>query len=91
MLDVLHRLEKLGLIDSIVMWQEVRLIRNRFAHDYANDPEKNAAQLNIAFESTLDLYNMLNAIRTWFRNAYPMLELGKELPKMPGNWSRYDN
>lgn len=89
MLDVLHRLEKLGLIDSIVMWQEVRLVRNRFAHDYANDPEKNAAQLNIAFASTLDLYNMLNTIRTWFRNAYPMLELGKELPDMPGNWSGY--
>ena len=85
MLDVLHRLEKLGLIDSIVMWQEVRLVRNHFAHDYANDPEKNAAQLNIAFASTLDLYNMLNTIRTWFSNAYPMLELGKELPDMPGN------
>ena len=27
----------------------------------------------------------LNAIRTWFSNAYPMLELGKELPDMPGN------
>ena len=85
MLDVLHRLEKLGLIDNIVMWQEVRLVRNRFAHDYANDPEKNAAQLNIAFASTLDLYNMLNTIRIWFRNAYPTLELGKELPEMPGN------
>jgi hypothetical protein len=85
MLDVLHRLEKLGLIDSIVMWQEVRLVRNRFAHDYANDPEKNAEQLNIAFESTLDLYSMLNTIRTWFSNAYPTLELGKELPEMPGN------
>jgi hypothetical protein len=48
-------------------------------------PEKNAAQLNIAFASTLDLYNMLNTIRTWFRNAYPTLELGKELPKMPAD------
>lgn len=85
MLDVLHRLEKLGLIESFVMWQEVRLVRNRFAHDYANDPEKNAAQLNIAFESTQDVYNMLNTIRTWFSNAYPMVELGKELSDMPGN------
>ena len=85
MLDVLHRHEKLGLIHSIVMWQEVRLVRNRFAHDYANDPEKNAEQLNIAFASTDDLYSMLNTIRTWFRNAYPMLELGKELPEMPCN------
>ena len=73
------------------MWQELRLVRNRFAHDYANDPEKNAAQLNIAFESTLDLYNMLNTIITWFRNAYPMLELVKELADMPGNRSRYDS
>jgi hypothetical protein len=40
MLDVLHRLEKLGLIYSIEIWQEVRLVRNRFAHDYVNDPEK---------------------------------------------------
>ena len=72
------------------MKKEVRLVCNRFAHDYANDLEKKAAQLNIAFESTLDLYNMLNTIRTWFRNAYPMLELGKELPDMPGNWSSYD-
>ena len=85
MLDVLHRLEKLGLIDSTEMWQEARIVRNRFAHDYANDSEKNAAQLNMAFASTLDLYNMLNAIRTWFRNAYPTLELGKELRKMPAD------
>jgi len=85
MLDVLHRLEKLGLIESTEMWQKVRIVRNRFAHDYANDPEKNAAQLNMAFASTIDLYNMLNAIKTWFRNAYPMLELGKELPKMPAD------
>jgi len=28
---------------------------------------------------------MLDAIRTWFRNAYPTLELGKELPKMPAD------
>jgi type VI protein secretion system component VasF len=85
MLDVLHRLEKLGLIESTEMWQKVRIVRNRFAHDYANDPEKNAAQLNMAFASTIDLYNMLDAIRTWFRNAYPTLELGKELPKMPAD------
>ena len=52
---------------------------------YTCNPEKNAAQLNMAFASTAYLYNMLNAIRTWFRNANPMLELGKELPKMPAD------
>ena len=33
--------------------------------------------------------SILNTIRTWFSNAYPMLELGKELPEMPGNRSGY--
>jgi hypothetical protein len=33
--------------------------------------------------------SILKSIRTWFRNAYPILELGKELPDMPGNWSGY--
>ena len=91
MLDVLHRLEKLGLMDSVEKWMEVRLVRNRFAHDYANDPEKNAAQLNIAFASAINLYNMLISIRTWFTNAYPKLELGKELPEIPGNWSVFES
>ena len=49
MLDVLHRLEKLGLIDNIVMWQEVRLVRNRFAHDYLNDPEKKCSAIEYSF------------------------------------------
>lgn len=91
MLDVLHRLEKLGLMDSAEKWMEVRLVRNRFAHDYANDPEKNAAQLNIAFASAINLYNMLISIRTWFTNTYPKLELGKELPEMPDNWSVFES
>jgi hypothetical protein len=82
MLDILHRLEKLGLIDSIEMWPEMRLVRKCFAHDYANDPEKNAPQLNMAFASSLDLYNMLNVIRTWFRNTYIHTFNGTILKKM---------
>ncbi len=62
-----------------------------FAHVLANDPEKNAAQLIIAFAFALDLYNMLNTIIAWLKNAYPMLDLDKELSEMPGNWSCYDN
>ena len=55
MLDKLNRLEKLGFIDSVEKWQTVRNIRNNFAHDYPDDPDKNAAQLNLAFESTMAL------------------------------------
>jgi len=83
MLDKLNRLEKLGIIDSVEQWQTVRDIRNKFAHDYPDDPDKNAAQLNVAFESVMDLYTMLITVNTKLKSAYPALELGKPLPTNP--------
>ena len=80
MLDKLNRLEKLGFIDSVEKWQTVRNIRNKFAHDYPDDPDKNAAQLNLAFESVSDLYAMLSIVSTKLKAEYPVLELGKSLP-----------
>jgi len=80
MLDKLNRLEKLGFIDSVEKWQTVRSIRNKFAHDYPDDPDKNAAQLNLAFESVSDLYAMLSIVSTKLKAEYPVLELGKSLP-----------
>lgn len=80
MLDKLNRLEKLGFIDSVEQWQTVRNIRNKFAHDYPDDPNKNAAHLNFALESVSVLYAMLTTISTQLNTAYPLLELGKALP-----------
>ena len=81
MLDKLNRLEKLGFIDSVEQWQTVRNIRNKFAHDYPDDPNKNAAHLNFALESVSVLYAMLTTISTQLNTAYPLLELGKALPE----------
>jgi len=86
MLDKLNRLEKLGFINSVEKWQTVRNIRNKFAHDYPNDLDKNAAQLNLAFESVMDLYAMLTTIKTRLKAEYPLLELGKSLPQRPPAW-----
>ncbi len=36
--DLLHRMEKYGLIQSAVLWVEMRDVRNRIVHDYI--PEK---------------------------------------------------
>ena len=83
MLDKLNRLEKLGFIDSVEQWQTVRNIRNKFAHDYPDDPNKNAAHLNFALESVSVLYAMLTTISTQLNTAYPLLELGKALPAYP--------
>jgi hypothetical protein len=83
MLDKLNRLEKLGFIDSVEQWETVRNIRNKFAHDYPDDPNKNAAHLNFALESVSILYVMLTTISTRLNTAYPLLELGKALPAYP--------
>lgn len=48
MIDKLHRLEKLGYLGSVEQWYELRVIRNRFAHDYPEDDALKAAYLNEA-------------------------------------------
>lgn len=62
MLDKLHRLEKLGYIEDSEQWQALRMLRNRFAHEYPDDPDKNAAILMLAIESVLSLKNILDRI-----------------------------
>lgn len=62
MLDKLHRLEKLGYIEDSEQWQALRILRNRFAHEYPDDPDKNAAILMLAIESVLSLENILERI-----------------------------
>lgn len=37
MLDVLHRLERLRIIDSVETWDKLREIRNALTHEYPDD------------------------------------------------------
>jgi len=62
MIDKLNRLEKLGFLASSDRWQQLRAIRNRFSHDYPDDPEKNAALLNMAIRSVDDISAILTRI-----------------------------
>ncbi|MDN3522975.1 hypothetical protein [Halomonas ramblicola] len=62
MIDKLNRLEKLGFLESGDQWQQLRIIRNRFSHDYPDDPEKNAALLNLAIRSVDDILAILKRI-----------------------------
>ncbi|SES04011.1 hypothetical protein SAMN04487958_10644 [Vreelandella subterranea] len=62
MLDKLHRLEKLGYIEDSEQWQALRILRNRFAHEYPDDPDKNAAILTLAIDSVARLTSILERI-----------------------------
>lgn len=59
MLDKLHRLEKLGYLTSVEQWNELRVIRNRFAHDYPEDNALKAAYLNQATQAVGILNTLL--------------------------------
>ncbi|MDQ6951503.1 MAG: hypothetical protein Q9M26_07540 [Mariprofundales bacterium] len=45
-IDKLHRLEKIGAIDSSDGWLLLREMRNSYAHEYPDDPVLQAAQMN---------------------------------------------
>ena len=80
MLDKLNRLEKLGYIPSAETWGNARSIRNKFAHDYPDDPEKNAALVNLAIETAQDLMSALSDIEKRLRREHPALILVGSVP-----------
>lgn len=79
MLDKLNRLEKLGYLEKAQTWQDIRNTRNKFAHDYPDDEEKNAALINVASEVAGQLCLILMAIQTKLQRDQPSLILGKLL------------
>lgn len=89
MLDKLNRLEKLGYIQSAEAWQNIRNTRNKFAHDYSDDGEKNAALINVASEAAEEMYIILSEIEKKLKIDQPALEIGKPLSMLhPRQWSR---
>lgn len=62
-LDNLNRMEKLGLLSSVLDWVEARNLRNRLVHEYLRDEQEFAGALNRAgllVPLLVDTYNRLN-------------------------------
>ena len=83
MIDKLNRLEKLGYLDNAETWQNIRATRNKFAHDYPDDSERNAALINLAREAAADMHALLTKIEAKFKTDHSGVELGKPLPDAP--------
>ncbi|MDN5849199.1 MAG: hypothetical protein L0H63_06100 [Nitrococcus sp.] len=63
-LDNLNRMEKLGLLSSVVDWVEARNLRNRLIHEYMRNPEEFSSALQRAHALVpllIETYNALNA------------------------------
>jgi len=64
-IDRLNRLERLGVIDSVQKWQELRDIRNIIAHEYENDLNALCKGLNYFIEKCDPLLEMLGNIKKY--------------------------
>jgi hypothetical protein len=77
-LDILNRLEQLGVIESAYVWQELRETRNNFAHEYPENTKENIMALN-------ELYNKSADLLQCFRSAanYINANLKIDVPAVP--------
>ena len=62
-LDILNRLEQLGVVPDKERWQLHRNLRNNLAHDYPESIEQTVATLNQLFDTWRDLEQLFEAAR----------------------------
>ena len=64
MIDVLHKLEVLNILESTEQWERLREIRNILAHEYPFDAEERIENIGLAmegFEELKSIYIKLKA------------------------------
>lgn len=64
--DILNRLEQLGLLDDKNVWLELRKIRNNIAHQYEDEPQQAAEALNAIFASKSILDEIYVKIKAYY-------------------------
>lgn len=61
-IDILNRLEQLGLLDDKNIWLELRKIRNNISHQYDDEPQQVADALNAIYAAKPVMENIYTAI-----------------------------
>ena len=65
-IDILNRLEKIGVIDDINIWRKLRDIRNDISHQYDDEPQEMAEALNNIFAYKSELIKIFDKIESFF-------------------------
>ena len=61
-LDVLNRLEKIGVLEDVNIWKKLRDVRNNISHQYDDEPEEMAEALNNIFAYKTELIAIFDKI-----------------------------
>jgi hypothetical protein len=64
-IDILNRLEKLGLIDSVEAWLELRELRNELAHEYPSSLNERLQGINQLVQKAEVLARILNSCEAY--------------------------
>jgi len=67
-IDILDKLEKLGVIESAEDWFKIRELRNRITHEYPNEEEEIKRDLNLALRYSQILKQTLENIETYLKS-----------------------
>lgn len=63
-LDVLAHLEKIGILDSVDFWIDLRNVRNFIAHEYPEEPLLLVKNINILHSCSLKLLGFWEKLQT---------------------------
>jgi len=67
-IDILNKLEKLGIIDSVTEWKSLRIIRNSLSHNYDDDFEEMSIELNLIYNNKIIIENIYLKIIKYYKN-----------------------
>lgn len=60
--DRIYRLEQLRILPDAQAWDHIRAVRNRLTHEYPDAPERQAAVLNLAWNTAPSLIDITEKV-----------------------------
>jgi hypothetical protein len=66
-LDLLNKLEKMNVIESVEFWLNLRSVRNSIAHEYPDNPELMAGNLNKVIQAAAELLDYWALLRAFIQ------------------------
>ncbi len=67
-IDILNRLEKIGILEDANIWKKLRDVRNDIAHQYDDEPQQMAEALNNIFAYRNELLNIFDNIEKFYKD-----------------------
>ena len=65
-IDILNRMEKIGVLESVQEWRNLRDIRNELAHNYDDDSEESSIVINNIYAKKDILIGIFNKLESYY-------------------------